>query len=195
MHYARFTFSLSVITSLLFFGCAQGSDSIFGDEGEGGAGGAGGETASSTTASSGSTTSSTSASSTTSGTTTSTSSGGPECADDQHLCGGVCTGNTTQTGCFTSVTCAPCASPPINGTSTCSADGKCDFTCNSGYAKSGNSCVCAAECCSNADCPGGGTCQGGVCGAPPCDQAACIIECFAMFCVGICIGDTCTCMC
>ena len=51
------------------------------------------------------------------------------------------------------------------------------------------------ECSADVPCSSGYTCQGGVCGAPPCDQAACILQCFAMFCVGVCMGDTCTCVC
>ena len=192
--------------------CAQGSE--ISDESLGGTGGAGGASASSgastgdsSTASS-SAASSTSASSTTAAgstsasssasTSASSSSGGPMCDSDEHLCGGICAGNTTQTGCFQSVTCAPCAAPPIHGTSTCSAAGLCDFTCGSGYTKSGNSCVCDSECCSDADCANGASCSGGTCSdppPPPCDDNACILECAAFFCVGICLGDTCTCFC
>jgi hypothetical protein len=197
--FARFGFGLVLSTAIIWLGCAQGSDSAFGEGGEGGVGGAGGASGPSSTSSaastSGSTSTSSSSASTSGSTTASSSSGGPDCSAEQHLCGGVCTNNTPQTGCFTSVTCAPCASPPVNASSTCSADGKCDFSCTPGYMKSGNVCVCASECCSDADCGGGQVCQGNQCVAPPCDQAQCILDCFAQLCVGLCVGDMCVCQC
>lgn len=199
MSLARFGFGLVLSSAVLWLGCAQGSESFFEEGGEGGAGGAGGagsSTSASSAASTSASTSATSSSASTSGSTSaSSSSGGPDCAADQHLCGGVCANNTPQTGCFTSVTCAPCAAPPVNASSTCSADGKCDFTCTSGWVKSGNSCVCGSECCSDADCGSGLVCQGNQCVAAPCDQAQCFLDCFAMFCVGLCVGDQCTCTC
>jgi len=61
--------------------------------------------------------------------------------------------------------------------------------------KSGNACVCSAECCSDADCGSGETCQGNTCVAAPCDQATCFIECFAQLCVGLCVNNVCQCQC
>jgi hypothetical protein len=180
-------------------GCAQGSDSFDGDGGSNGNGGASG----STTAGSGGATSgaSTSGSTTSSGTGTATGAGGGggeggggnECGANQHSCGGICTGNTPQTGCFTSSTCTACTAPQ-NGSSICSIDGECDFTCAAGYQQNGNTCSCAQQCCSNADCPAGETCGGGVCSGPPCDMNACIAQCIIMGCVGVCMGD-CVCLC
>lgn len=179
-------------------GCAQGSDSFDGDGGSNGNGGSSGGPAA---AGSGGATSS----ATTSGSTTSSGTGsggggvggggggGPECGANQHSCGGICTGNTPQTGCFTSSTCVACT-PPQNGTAICSIDGECDFTCPAGYQQNGNACSCAQQCCSNADCPAGETCGGGVCSGPACDMNACIAQCIIMGCVGICMGD-CVCLC
>jgi hypothetical protein len=89
----------------------------------------------------------------------------------------------------------------VNGTSTCTANGQCDFSCNFGYNKSGNACVCAQQCCSNADCAAGETCSGGVCtgGGGMCDdadcQAQCFLMCFPMFGIGACNGNICDCTC
>lgn len=122
--------------------------------------------------------------------------GGSQCPQGQHFCGGVCAGNTPQTGCYQSSSCAPC-SPPANGTSTCAADGSCDFTCGAGWMKNGAQCVCASQCCSDNDCSGDDTCVNGTCTPPPptCDLAVCIFECgFTTGCPGICVGPTCTCL-
>jgi hypothetical protein len=122
--------------------------------------------------------------------------GAAPCPQGQHFCGGVCAGNTPQTGCFLSDSCAPCVAP-ANGTSTCAADGNCDFTCGAGWMKSGAQCACATECCSDNDCSGDDTCVGGTCTPPPptCDLAVCIFECgFSTGCPGICVGPTCTCL-
>jgi hypothetical protein len=206
---------LSGLTLVCLVACAKGAE--ISDDELGGVGGAGGASStgatgdssgdtSSASASSGSTSSSaTSSTSSGSGSSSATSSsaassgsGGSPCDADEHLCGGICSGNTPQTGCFQSVTCAACAAPPIHGSVTCSSAGLCDFTCGAGYTKSGNSCVCANECCSDSDCGNGASCDGGVCGEPPpppCDDAACAFECGLYLCVGICLGDICTCFC
>jgi hypothetical protein len=130
-------------------------------------------------------------------------SGGSECAPPKHLCGGICTPNTPATGCYQSVSCNPCPPAPSFGTSVCTMDGLCDFTCQQPYVKQGSTCGCASECCSNADC-NGGTCQNGTCTdppPPPCDMATCTSDCFLMcfpgFGLGICdpITNTCLCQC
>lgn len=124
------------------------------------------------------------------------------CPAGQHLCGGVCAGNTTQTGCFGSNNCLSCAPAPVNGTSVCSGNGTCDFTCGASYVKQGNTCACAASCCSDADCGGNGsTCSGGSCTVvpPACDgnacTAGCLLGCFPKFGVGTCINGACLCAC
>lgn len=195
---------LMALTAALGVGCAsQLTDSDGGDDadtdgsGSGGSGGSAGDGVGSTGA--GASSSSSSGGSEGGGSASggasasSTGAGGSQdCPADQHFCGGVCTGNTPQTGCFKSVACTACVAPAM-GTSTCTATGDCDFTCGSGYMKSGSSCVCANECCTNADCSGDDTCVSGSCEppAPTCDQALCLVTCFPG--VGICVGSMCVC--
>jgi hypothetical protein len=83
-----------------------------------------------------------------------------------------------------------------NSVSTCNGQGQCDFSCNAGYNKSGNTCACASACCSDADCSGGQTCQGGTCqgGSGSCDQAVCIALCALQSKLGLCVGNNCTCL-
>jgi hypothetical protein len=80
---------------------------------------------------------------------------------------------------------------------TCSANGECDFTCAAPYQKAGNACVCQQSCCSDDDCDGTATCQGGQCqGGETCDDFECGLECVAEGCLfGACDGDTCLCIC
>jgi hypothetical protein len=115
------------------------------------------------------------------------------CNPPEHLCGGVCAGNTPQTGCYTSSACTPCA-PVQNGTTNCTAAGTCDFICASPYAKSGTQCVCPTECCVAADC-GSNPCEGGVCKVP-CNALGCAIGCAAQgYATGMCLTEyTCTCI-
>jgi hypothetical protein len=129
-----------------------------------------------------------------------------DCPAGQHFCGGLCAGNTPQTGCSASSSCSPCPDAPLHGALTCSAAGQCDFTCTGNYQKSGNSCSCATQCCTDADCGNGSTCQGGTCSAPPppaCDANACVATCVATCIIqgklgiGICLPDNscgCTCL-
>ncbi len=113
------------------------------------------------------------------------------CNAPEHLCDGQCEGNTPATGCYQSATCTPC--PAItNGTPTCSADGMCTPQCTAPYVVSGMTCTCPTECCNNADC-GGDTCDNGSC-VTPCDGALCIAQCLISGQVGVCVGDTCTCV-
>ena len=172
-------------------GCATPVDGT-GDGGSGtGGSGEGGTGAGMTSTTTGTTTTTTTGTTTTTTTTTGTG----ECGPDQHLCGGVCTGNTPGTGCLSSASCTPCPTT-ANGAPTCSAQGTCDVTCNSGYNKVGMQCQCAAQCCSAADCPSGQTCNGGVCETPtvPCDEQACFLQCFAQMQVGTCVADICVCV-
>ncbi|MEJ7729142.1 MAG: hypothetical protein WKG00_08000 [Polyangiaceae bacterium] len=173
-------------------GSAGGAGQV-GSGGTGSSGSDGGSTASSSTASTGGDGASGGAGSGPGG---SGAGGSAPCPQGQHFCGGVCAGNTTQTGCVLSDRCAPCAAP-VNGTSSCTAAGACDFTCGAGWMKSGAQCVCANECCSDSECSNGETCVSGTCTAPPptCDLAECIFECgLTTGCPGVCLGSACTCL-
>ncbi len=108
-------------------------------------------------------------------------------------------------GCFGSSNCAPCAAAPVNGTSICTVNGACDFTCGGAYVKNGNACGCgSAVCCADSDCGGNGsTCVGGSCTVPAtCDGAQCLTSCLA-YClftkgtpgIGLCLGNNCLCTC
>src|SRR5262249_27687878 len=63
------------------------------------------------------------------------------CGPLEHICNGLCTPNTPQTGCL-NVSCTPCP-VPANGMAVCTLDGHCDFSCFFGYEKSGSNCICA----------------------------------------------------
>ena len=186
-------------------GPGPSTSGVGGDPSTSGATTAGGTTTA-TTSASGTTTTTTTASSTTSAASTSASTGsGMGCPAGQHLCGGICAGNTIQTGCFGSSTCTPRPAAPVNGTTICSGNGTCDFTCSANHVKQNNACVCASACCSDADCGGGGSvCSGGTCTvvAPACDQGVCLQNCIFMCLiqngtpgVGICAGNMCNCIC
>jgi len=119
------------------------------------------------------------------------SGGDGGCGPQEHECSGNCTGNTPQSGCYQSQTCTPC--PPVtNGMPTCTTNGVCDFTCTPPYQKSGSSCACLQQCCTNTDCSGPTTCQNGQC---QCDNTACTSYCAQMLCIGTCIVNTCQCAC
>jgi hypothetical protein len=122
------------------------------------------------------------------------SGGSGGCPNGQHLCGGVCVGNTPQTGCWASTTCSPCPNAPTSGTVICTADGQCDFNCQAPYMKEGNACACPNECCTNADCTGGATCSNGACVAAPCDEITCVQTCLQQFMLGMCNGNVCECV-
>jgi hypothetical protein len=75
------------------------------------------------------------------GSTAGGGTGGAACPSGKKSCGGVCIAPSPGVGCVLQDNqCAACPSPPANGTSTCNGT-LCDFTCNSGYTKSGNACV------------------------------------------------------
>lgn len=212
------------LAALAAAGCAKGGDFIgTGGSGEGGQGaegggdtgtgagstdtGAGGDGGADTTSSSdtGSTSSTETGSTSSSSSTTSSSSSSTTtdtgCPPGQHECSGQCFGNTPQTGCLQSVSCTPCM-PPANGSSICSPDGLCDFTCPAPYNKQNGACVCLNQCCSNADCAAGQTCSNGTCtGGGTCTpelcQFQCTAECLFMdkFGIGMCVGNNCNCTC
>jgi len=94
--------------------------------------------------------------------------GGVMCTPPEHLCGGICVGNTVETGCTSSVDCSPCPQPTANGTATCTTNGACSLECDMGYTAVGNDCVCATECCSESDCASGEVCT---------EQGQCTSDC------------------
>ena len=191
-------------------GCAQGSDDDLGDPGgtgpgSGGSSGTGGPAA---TGAGGS--------ATTGGGGMGSGGSGSPCGAQEHMCGGICTGNTPESGCFSNTTCDPCTAP-ANGTATCTTTGLCDFECTAPYQKNGAACTCPSMCCSNAECTGGLQCMSGTCacateccsandcasyqtctgGSCACDQAGCLAYCIAsgMGVVGICniLNQQCVC--
>lgn len=122
------------------------------------------------------------------------------CDADEHVCSGACAGNTIQTGCFGSASCAPCPAPPLLGTETCNANGQCDFTCPAGYNKVGSACACATQCCTQNDCGANQSCNGGMC-VDLCDSTDCQNQCLAICVIqgklgiGQCNGGNCNCVC
>ena len=165
-------------------GCATGVE-----DSDGSGGSSGDDTnASSSTASS---SSSSSQASSSSSSASSSGSGNPMCGPKEHLCGGICAPNSVQTGCYQSQDCLPCATVQ-NGTVKCSEDGLCDVDCTSGYVKSGNTCQCATQCCSDSDCGSGQQCDNGQC-ITPCDPAACILQCLFLEKIGVCENNQCVC--
>jgi hypothetical protein len=197
-----------VLVACVLGACAKGSE--IGDGVGGASGGAGGAPSGSSThattaqgSTSGASMTTTSAA-TTGATTGSTSaatssSSGTMCGMTEHVCSGMCAGNTIQTGCFGSASCAPCPAAPTHGTENCNASGQCAFSCDTNYVPSGASCVCSLACCADSDCAGG-TCVGGQCQSA-CDssscQAGCVFQCALQMKVGIgqCQGANCVCVC
>jgi hypothetical protein len=109
----------------------------------------------------------------------------------EHLCVGGCAGNTPESGCYQSATCAACPAP-AGGTATCTASGACDFTCGPNTMKSGTKCVCTLACCSDADCQNGTGCLNNQCTA--CDPTTCIMFCLNQGKIGACNGVDCQCI-
>jgi hypothetical protein len=121
------------------------------------------------------------------------SPGSGGCGPGEHFCGGLCAGNTPETGCWQSASCESCT-PPAHATSTCTEEGACDFACADDYHLVDGQCRCALECCTSLDCTGDNICSGGTCGPPPCYSLDCLGTCLlSLQCGGICLGDTCTC--
>ena len=58
--------------------------------------------------------------------------------------------------------CGNACTAPANATPTC-AGGTCGFACNPGFKPCNGACIPTANCCTNADCPGGQTCVANVC--------------------------------
>lgn len=66
---------------------------------------------------------------------------GGSCASNEKLCGGVCVGFGPANGC-SAPGCTACSQQaPAHGVLACNAQGQCDFSCDSGYNKSGSNCV------------------------------------------------------
>jgi hypothetical protein len=187
--------------------CAEatgpGFENVPGSGGSGGEGGIGGSSGgnggaamtSSSSSGGGSSSSSSSGGGSSSSSSASSSSGGPTCGASEHLCSGICTGNTPATGCFTSQTCAKCGDVP-NGAPICNAQGACDANCPAGYTKNGYACECQSACCVDKDCGSGNICTGGTCstgGGGMCDDFFCALTCVVNGGFGACAGGKCLC--
>ena len=85
------------------------------------------------------------------------------CNSSYVNCNGVCKSITDVSSCGPS--CMVC-SPPANATATCDGT-SCDFTCRTGYVRSGNMCVACGgvgqACCASNACNAPLACAGGVC--------------------------------
>jgi hypothetical protein len=99
------------------------------------------------------------------------------CSAQEKVCNGTCVNFGPANGC-SAPTCTACSTPaPQNGFQTCNGQGQCDFTCKSGFTKSGSNCVsttggdggsginCGGQTCTNS-CPLSTQCckSGGGCG-------------------------------
>lgn len=167
-------------------GCAVGADvgrlpqgTATGGSSYGGSIGSGSSTSTGGYANTGSYTS-------TGGIATGGTSGG--CGAGQKACGSSCVTPGPGNGC-SGGSCLACSNP-ANSQATCSVTGACDFTCNTGYSKSGSDCVADPTCTdgtmngteTDVDC-GGSTCPqcapGKVCGGDtdcakgPCESGIC----------------------
>jgi hypothetical protein len=79
------------------------------------------------------------------------------CTASEKVCNGACVSPGPANGC-TLTDCTPCSPPaPAHGVLVCN-QGKCDFNCQSGFNKSGNTCVAPPVYCQGSD--------GGVDGGP-----------------------------
>ncbi|MBK8996803.1 MAG: hypothetical protein IPM35_13790 [Myxococcales bacterium] len=117
-----------------------GSGGEAGSSGASSGGASSGGTSSGGASSGGASSGGTSSGGTSSGGTSSGGAGG-SCAAGKKMCASVCIAPSPGVGCLLQDNqCTPCPNPPPNGTSTC-AGTLCDFTCNAGYTKSGNSCI------------------------------------------------------
>jgi hypothetical protein len=88
------------------------------------------------------------------------------CSVGQKLCGGVCIPPSPGVGC-SATDCTPCPSPPPNANSVCSGT-LCDFSCMSGYTKSGSTCVSSGGGGGTGGTGGGGAGTGGTSGGSGC---------------------------
>jgi len=190
----------------------SGEEAPFGGSGNHGVpvGGDGGIGPTTSTTSSGATGGSGTSTTTDTGTTTSTDTGpttstttnaggaggeggSPTCSPPMHWCGDDCAGNTPETGCFLSGSCAPC-SPVTHANLTCTGAGECAFECQAPYTPAGDECVCPTECCAASDCQFPAVCTNGTCGSTACDDISCMLECYmGGYLSGVCVGDDCVC--
>jgi hypothetical protein len=95
-------------------------------------------------------------------------SAGAGCPAGDKQCAGSCVEKSAQNGCDDPL-CIAC-SVPSNGSAVCSA-GQCDVECNSGYQKSGSSCVASGACNPlgpQTGCAAGETCIPSATGATTC---------------------------
>jgi hypothetical protein len=84
------------------------------------------------------------------------------CSAGQGCCNGTCTNLNTTSNCGS---CGHTCTAPTNGTATC-ANGTCGFTCNTGFKECNGTCIPSGNCCNDAECNGGQTCQNGTCACP-----------------------------
>lgn len=219
-------FRLAALACIALIGCAQGetdvsvgggsgdatsSGGIQGDAagGTGLSGGTGGTTTGGTggvsTGGTGGSESGGTGGSSTGGTGGSTTGGtggaagtGGTCPTGQKRCGSACVSPAPLVGC--SLTdCTPCPTVPPNSSGVCTG-GQCDFTCDSGYTKSGSGCVPAGT-----GGTGGTGGSGGSGGNPGCASGIpcitgqpidpiCLALCAANNQVGICFNNCCACI-
>lgn len=114
---------------------------------------------------------------------------GLTCATGQKRCAGACVAPSISTGCG-AASCTACTAP-TNGTAVCTA-GSCDFTCASGYNKSGTSCQPAQSC---TDKTLNGTETDVDCGGATCPKCAPALKCTkdADCAKGPCVSGICGC--
>jgi hypothetical protein len=128
------------------------------------------------------------------------SGSGGSCASGQKQCGGVCIAPSPGIGCSLS-NCDPCPNPPLNANSSCTGE-DCDFTCSSGYDKSGSLCVPSGGTGGSSGTGGSGGGTGGATGCPaPCNpndplvQFLCFTFCAANGGGGLCLPAINCCVC
>lgn len=96
------------------------------------------------------------------------------CSPGFHMCAGNCAqdlANDPDAGC--SKGCGGACAPPVHSSSQCTADGVCDFVCDSSYDRTDAGCECpmgqiacmtgCAQCCQDSDCGNHMLCSGGTC--------------------------------
>jgi len=104
-----------------------------------------------------------------------TGAGCANCVGGFHKCGTECQqdhSNSPSAGCTLGCGTTPCPAPQ-NSTATCTTDGHCDFACDTSFDKTDGGCECPSgtmlcnttcqQCCTDTDCVGHQTCNGGTC--------------------------------